>query len=213
MNHALRSILSASLLTGLFLASSASEAADTVTTVTGKNTVTTCKRAPAGLSSFMMEHPVDVTTIKSTLDAGGIPGEVAGQIFDPVNPKEIRSRISYDKTTGILDNQLFLVNPGDPLPSSSDKDFDADQFAFIKVKVDKVYISCKPRAAVMLTGKTLDGFPIYIPPAGAPYAFSFSYTVGAEDQGFSDIVSLSSGLALLYHDKAPGTISWTSPKK
>ncbi len=211
MKNIVCSILSTSLLTGIFLSSTNAEAGNTVTTVTGKNTVTTCKRAPSGLSSFVMEHPVDITTIKSTLDAGGLPGEIAGAIFS--GAKEVRSRISYDKTTKILNNQLFLTDPGAQLPSSNDTDFDNIQFAFIKVAVDKVYISCKPRSTVMLTGKTLDGFPVYLPPAGAPYAFSFSYTVGSQNQGFTDVVSLSAGVALLYHDVAPGSIFWNSPAK
>ncbi|MCF7987990.1 MAG: hypothetical protein K9L60_10520 [Methylovulum sp.] len=178
---------------------------NTVTTVSGANTITTCKHKPAGLDSFMMEHAVDVTTIKSTL-IPGLPDDVSNAVFS--GAKEVRSRISYDKTTKVLDNQLFLVDPGSVLPTASNIDFPKVRFAWISVNVNKIYLSCNPTASVMLTGTTVSGFPIYAPPAGAPYAFSFSYTMDAQPV-FKDIVSLSAGLALLYHDTAPGTIKWT----
>ncbi len=180
-------------------------AGNTVTTVSGANTITTCKHKPAGLDSFMMEHAVDVTTIQSTL-IPGLPADVSNAVFS--GAKEVRSRISYDKTTKVLDNQLFLVDPGSVLPTASDTDFAKVRFAWISVNVNKIYLSCKPTASVMLTGNTVSGYPIYAPPAGAPYAFSFGYTMDAQPV-FKDIVSLSAGLALLYHDTAPGTIKWT----
>lgn len=203
--------ISKTLLTSALLASSAffasqnisaAVATTTVTTVSGKNTITTCKKVPSSLDSFVMEHAVDVTTIKSTL-IPSLPEDVGHAVHS--GEKEVRSRISYDKKTKLLENQLFLVDPGSPLPTASDVDFKKERFGWITVKVVKIYLSCSPTASVMLTGATLDGYPIYAPPKGAPYAFSFSYNVG-ENNEFKDIVSLSSGLAMVYHDKAPGTI-------
>jgi hypothetical protein len=198
-------LLIPALLAGTAFASStmaASATSDVVTTISGKNTITTCKKAPAALDSFMMEHAVDVHTIQSTL-VPSLPDEVANAVFS--GQKEVRSRISYNKKTQLLDNQLFLVDPGAILPTASDVDFKNERFAWITVKIAKTYLSCTPTASVMLTGTTMSGFPIYAPPKGAPYAFSFSYNVG-ENNEFKDIVSLSSGLAMVYHDKAPGTI-------
>lgn len=100
------------------------------------------------------------------------------------------------------------MDPGAELPTSSNVDFPSVRFAWITVKVNKLYSTCKPTASIMLTGTTVSGFPIYAPPAGAPYAFSFSYTMDAKPV-FNDIVSLSAGVALLYRDTAPGTITWT----
>lgn len=181
-------------------------ASNVVTYVSNANTITTCKVKPAGLESFMIEHAVDITTILSTLIPGGLSADISDAVFS--GKKEVRSRISYDKATKILDNQLFLVDPGAELPTSSNVDFPSVRFAWITVKVNKLYSTCKPTASIMLTGTTVSGFPIYAPPAGAPYAFSFSYTMDAKPV-FNDIVSLSAGVALLYHDTAPGTITWT----
>ncbi len=202
-------LLASALLAGTAFAGSAMAAATTsaptnvVTNVSGKNTTTTCKKVPSALNSFMMEHAVDVTTIQSTL-APSLPDEIASAVFS--GQKEVRSRISYNKKTQLLDNQLFLVDPGSPLPTASDVDFKNERFAWITVKIARTYLSCTPTASVMLTGTTMSGFPIYAPPKGAPYAFSFSYDV-VQNNEFKDIVSLSSGLAIVYHDKAPGTIN------
>jgi len=204
MNKATNLLVPALLLAGLTCSINALSA-NTVTYVSNANTITTCKTRPAGLESFMMEHPVDVSTILSTLVPGGLPADVSDAIFS--GAKEVRSRITYNKTTKILDNHLFLVDPGSALPSPSDIDFAAVRFAWISVQVEKLYSTCQPVASIMLTGKTVSGFPIYAPPAGAPYAFSFSYSMD-EQPVFKDIVSLSAGMALLYHDTAPGTITW-----
>ena len=81
-------------------------------------------------------------------------------------------------------------------------------------KTDKVYLSCKPYATVMVTGKTTAGYPIYAPPAGAPYSFAFGYTPGAEgDNAIREVVSLSSGIALLYIKEATGKVSFVSKSK
>ncbi|MGI9211147.1 MAG: hypothetical protein ACR2HF_01630, partial [Methylococcaceae bacterium] len=106
-----------------------------------------------------------------------IPNDISAQVFAPTNAKEVRTRITYNSKTKILQNDLFLVEPGAPLPTADDTDFKAERFAYITVKTAKVYLSCKPYATVMVTGTTTAGYPIYAPPAGAPYSFSFEYDV------------------------------------
>ena len=155
----------------------------------------------AGITSFVIEHKVDVTTIKSTLTPH-LPPEVTGPIFS--GAKEVRSRITFDASTGVYTNSLFLVNPGAPLPTPSTVDFVQVRFAFITVRIDTVYSSFQPNPAVMVVGVITDGANIYAPPAGDPYAFSFGYTTCTAGQ-VRDVVSLSAGLALLYQDFAFGT--------
>lgn len=175
------------------------------------NKLPTCKVAPAGLDSFRIEHPVDVTSIMSGLTPA-LPDAISAAVF--VEGKEVRSRITYDKTTRILQNDLFLVEPGAPLPSSDDTDFASERFAFITVKTQKVYLSCKPYATVMVTGTTTDGYPIYAPPAGAPYSFAFAYKPGTSgDNTVREVVSLSSGIALLYTKEAIGKVSFVPRRK
>lgn len=207
---ALTSVLKPSfILAGFFLVAHSAQAINTVTTTVGANTVTTCKRTPAGLSSFMMEHTVDVADIKSTLTPQ-LPDSAFSDISS--GKKEVRSRISYDKTTKVLKNLLFLVNPGAPLPSPSTIDFEKEKFAWVTASIDKIYLSCKPRATVLLAGIAIDGYPVFLGPAGSSYAFAFSYTVGTSTQGFTDIISLSTGIATIYHDVAPGTIAWSTKR-
>lgn len=179
------------------------------------NKIPTCKTAPAGLDNFRIEHAVDVPAIMSGLTPH-IPDNISTEIF--VNGKEVRSRITYDRMTKILQNDLFLVEKGASLPTSDDTDFKSVRFAYITVKADKIYLSCKPYATVMVTGKTTAGFPIYAPPAGAPYSFAFGYDVnktGDENDGSSirEVVSLSSGIALLYTKEAVGKVSFMSKAK
>ena len=162
---------------------------------------------PAGITSFLMEHEVDVTTIKSTLTPN-IPAAVTGPIFS--GAKKVRSRIVWNQTTGVMTNHLFLVDPGAPLPTPASVDFVQVRFAFIDVRVDTVYSSSQPNPAAMFVGVITAGFPIYLPPAGAPYAFSFAYTTGTPTQ-FRDIVSLSTGIAVLYQDRATGSITFATP--
>ena len=179
-----KDITSTLILTGLMLLANSAHAVNTTTITEGVNTVTTCKRAPYELSNFTMEHTVNVADIKSTLTP-----QLPDGIFDDISSgrKEVRSRISYDKTTKVLKNQLFLVNPGAQLPSPSNIDFDTEKFAWVTAKIDKVYLSCKPRATVLLAGMAVDGYPVFLGPAGSSYAFAFSYKVGTTKQGFTDI--------------------------
>lgn len=156
---------------------------------------------PAGITSFLTEHAVDVTTIKSTLTPR-LPDDVTNAIFS--GAKEVRSRISYNQTTGILTNHLFLVDPGAPLPTSASVDFVQVRFAFLDVRIDTVYSSSQPNPAAMFVGVITAGANIFAPPAGAPYSFAFAYTTCTAGQ-FRDIVSLSGGLGLLYQGTAPGT--------
>ena len=155
----------------------------------------------AGITSFLIEHKVDVTSIQSTLTPHLDPA-VLNAIFS--GAKEVRSRISFDRTTGAFTNHLFLVNPGAPLPTPATVDFVQVRFAFIDVHIDTVYSSFQPNPAVMVVGVILNGANIYAPPAGGPYAFSFGYTTCTSGQ-VRDVVSLSAGLALLYQGNAFGT--------
>ncbi len=66
------------------------------------------------LDSFLIEHPVDITTIKSALTPHFDPAALAGYF---AGTQEIRSRNSYNATTNILTNDLFLVNKGAPNPT------------------------------------------------------------------------------------------------
>src|SRR5262249_16881715 len=140
-----------------------------------------------GIRTFLTEHPVDVTTIKSTLTPR-LPADVTQAIFS--GTKEIRSRISYDQSTGILTNHLFLVNPGAPLPSPATLDVVAIRFGFLTVRIDTVYSTFQPNPTAMFVGVITDGANIFAPPAGAPYAFAFAYTTCTAGT-FRDIVSLS----------------------
>ncbi len=159
---------------------------------------------PAGITSFLIEHAVDVSSIQSTLTPHLDPA-VATAIFS--GAKEVRSRISYNQATGVLNNNLFLVDPGSPLPSPASVDFVQVRFAFIDVRIDTVYSSSQPdpnSVFAMFVGVITNGANVFLPPAGDPYAFSFRYTTCTAGQ-FNDIVSQSAGLALLYKDTAPGT--------
>ncbi len=164
----------------------------------------TCTTPPSGVSSFLMEHVVDVTTIKSTFTPS-LPADVVTQIFS--GAKEVRSRIAYNQATKILTNDLFLVDPGSPDPSPSSLDIVKVRFGYIVVTVDKVYTSCRPRPSVSLVGVIDDGYPVFGNPTGAPYTFSFGYTLDATPS-FRDIVSDAGGLALVYAEHAPGSISF-----
>lgn len=168
-------------------------------TITNEAGITSTNEA--GITSFMIEHVVDVTTIQSTLTPS-LPPEVVGPIF--AGTKEVRSRIFYDQATGMLSNNLFLVDPGVPLPTPASVNFAQVRFAFIDARIDMVYSSFQPNPSAMFVGVITAGFPIFAPPAGAPYAFTFGYTSCTSGQ-FRDIVSLATGLAVVYHDHAPGT--------
>lgn len=52
---------------------------------------------------------------------------------------------------------FFWLNPVRRFQSADDIDFASEHFAFITVKTQKVYLSCKPYATVMVTGTTTDG--------------------------------------------------------
>lgn len=191
-------LLSASVATSAFAADSDFPAV---------NKLPTCKAPPASLDSFRIEHAVDVTSIQSGL-IPNLPADVSNAVFG--GSKEVRSRITYDKTSKILQNDLFLVDPGAQLPTADNSDFKNLRFAFITVKTNKVYLSCKPYATVMVTGETTAGYPVYAPPAGAPYSFAFGYTPGEKgDATVREVVSLSAGIALLYTKEATGQVSFT----
>jgi hypothetical protein len=167
---------------------------------------------PPRLKSFDIKHPVELTDIQSTIEVGvypptGLPLEVwlalfPGFLDNPPNltpnpNTKVHNRITYDHETHILNNDLFLVENGVEA---------VKPFAFIDVRVDKVYTSCRPRPSVMLVGIITDGFPVFLPPAGDPYAYSFSYTTDTPPQ-FTDLVSLAAGLAVVYHGGPADIIS------
>src|SRR5438876_3763676 len=107
----------------------------------------------AGITSFLTEHAVNVTTIKSTLTPT-LPQVVSDAIFS--GAKEVRSRIAYNQTTGILTNYLFLVDPGAPLPTPASVNFDQVSFGFLFVRIDTVYSSFQPSPAAMFVGVITD---------------------------------------------------------
>jgi len=170
--------------------------------------VTTDARPPV-IKSFLIEHRVDVTTIKSTIQPK-LPQVVLDAIFSGQN--EVRSRITYDQETGILENNLFLRLNGAELPTIDPAILDnieAVRFGFLDVDVDTVYTSCQPSPTVLAVGCVVAGVDIFLPPAGAPYAFSFGYTTEPLDEPFNNIVSDTVGLGLLFQDHAPGSITFT----
>jgi hypothetical protein len=193
---------------------------------------------PPVVKSFLLEHRVNVLTIDSTITAK-LSRDVFSAIFildpatglqtiDPatglpaLNPDiEVRSRIEFTKETGILENDLFLRPKDADLPTT-DQDFldniEAERFGFLKVDVDTVYTSCQPSPTVLAVGCVVAGVDIFLPPAGATYAYSFAYTPEPPEtsndpdplkQRFRDAVSLTVGLGLLYQDHAPGSITFT----
>ena len=181
-------------------------AACTVPLAAQTTTPSTCTTPPAGVTSFLIEHAVDVTTIKTT-NTPTLPDSVTGPIFS--GAAEVRSRITYNSTTNIFQNDLFLVAPKSPLPTPAAGI--PPIFGFITIKVEKISLSCQPRPTLLLTGTIAAGVNIFGPPAGAPYAFSFGYDINNTALPFRDIVSDSVGLGLLFADRAPGTITFLSP--
>jgi hypothetical protein len=175
-----------------------------------------CVSPPQTVTSFVMEHAVDSTTIQSTLQPN-LPPAVVGPITS--GAKLIRTRLAYNATLARLTHDLFLVDPGTPIPTPSSVDYTQSIFASVNVNVDKVYMSCTQRPNVMLVGTVASGYPLFgSDPTGSPYAFSFVYHISLAPPvyfgpppppTFSDVVSAAGGLALIYFDQAPGSITFT----
>ncbi len=90
------------------------------------------------------------------------------------------------------------------------------RFGYLVVYVNNVYLACKPAPAALLTGVIAAGAPIFAAPAGAPYAFSFAYSVPGSTNGpiafattVRDVVSDSAGLSLLYAGSVNATVNLT----
>jgi hypothetical protein len=164
---------------------------------------------PPVIKSFLIEHVANVAAINSTF-----PPKLPGVVFAAIlsGEKEPLSRITYDQETGILRNTLYLADPNSVLPiDPATFDIVGATFGFLDVQVDTVYTSCQPSPTVLVVGVVLDGVDIFLPPAGAPYAFSFAYTTDTTVmRPFRDIVSDTVGLGLLYQTDAPGSITFGS---
>jgi hypothetical protein len=168
------------------------------------------------VTGFLIEHPVDLATVKSTLSQS-ISSDITSQLSGGI--KEVRSRTAYNMATRILTNDLLLVNKGSPNPTAS-ANIVQSRFAFTVVYVEKVLQSCKPSPSIVVSGYVADGSPIYGDPSGAPYVYSFSYATRPVSTNpfsnpgfpqFRDIVTSSSGVSLTYQDRAPGAIDFLAP--
>ncbi len=169
------------------------------------------------LGSFLIEQPVDVTTIQSTLKAA-LPSAVTTAIASGAS--EIRSRTTYNVATGVLNNDLFVVSKGSLNPTPSSFDIVGQRFGYLVVNIDQVTAACQPAPAVLLSGTILDGAPIFADPTSAPYAFSFSYNIpptpsnGLVPRGpttVRDVVSDGAGLNVVYQGTAVATVNFIDP--
>src|SRR5947209_10202647 len=84
----------------------------------------------APVTGFLIEHPVDLTTIKSTV-AQSLPAGVSGQLA--TGTQEVRSRTSYSVATRILRNDLFMVTKGSPIPTPAATNIDSSRISFTVV--------------------------------------------------------------------------------
>lgn len=165
---------------------------------------------PASITSFVMEHKLDVTTIQTTLTPALAP-DVVGLIFS--GQREVRSKITYIAATNYFNNDIFLVMPGAPLPTPASFNVLSTRFAFVTGLVDNVYLNCTPYASAMITGRYQAGAPLLGNPAGAPFAFSFGYNTAEKDSNyrFRDLAFISSGLGMTYEAYAFGTLTLPAP--
>jgi len=172
-------------------------------------------RSPV-ITSFSTEHAIDLSEFKITIPL--LP-EVNASIADALSKgNEIRSQVIYNRETDTMENNLFVVEAGAPLPTDPNEvDIPAVRFAFIKVHVNKVYTSCRPLPHVIAVGRILDGAKIFqteegegLFPEGGFYSFAFGYTTDTPTQ-FRGLVSTTVGIALLYQAQAPGSITFKPP--
>jgi hypothetical protein len=173
-------------------------------TAQSTGTPATCAVAPYSLKSFTLEHILDITTLQSTLPAS-LPPAVAGMIFSGMY--DVHDRISYDNVSNLLITNLFLTAKGAPVVTASTYDFVDNRFAYLVVKVDKIYLTCTPYPAVLVTGLALDGFPVFTDPGGALYAFGFGYTTD-NPPVIRDVMSLTAAIGNLYVPYVSGTLSF-----
>jgi hypothetical protein len=166
------------------------------------NPTTTCAAPPVGLNSLLVEYVSSLQDAQSTLTAS-LPPAYAGMIFSGMY--EIHSRFSYDPATKLMTNSLFLVPPGSPLPTASNYNFIDNRFGFVVAAIDNMYFSCVPLPAAMLTGRVIDGYPIWEGPAGAPYAIGFGYSTD-NPPVLRDWDGLAVGLGNLWNGHPTGTV-------
>jgi hypothetical protein len=170
------------------------------------------------LTGFLIEHPVDLTAIKSTATQT-IPADLAAQLAT----KEIRSRTQFNVATRVLTNDLFLVNKGAPSLTPLTTNILSSRVGYMVVYVDHVDQSCKPSPSVLVAGSIADGATPLGDPTGANFVFTFSFATKPASPNpfanpgfpqFRDIVITSGGSATLYQDRAVGAISFqtSSPK-
>lgn len=164
------------------------------------------------LTGFVIEYPVDLSTLKSTLTQT-LPSTIA-------STQEVRSRTSYNVATRILRNDLFTVSKGSVIPTPASTNIDSSRVGYTVVYVEKVLQSCTPAPSVAVTGYVADGSPLYGDPSGAPYTYSFSYATKPPSQNpfanpgfpqFRDIVTTSGGVSTGYQDRSGGAIAFATP--
>ena len=158
----------------------------------------TCTTAPPKLNSFWIEHVIDLTKIQTSL-VPNVPNSF-GPVF--AGTAEARDRITYDATTGIMNNEVILVPPGSSYPTPPSVDWPATRLVYLVVPVDRVMISCQPRPSVMVSGTAVDGFPLFGNPAGAPVSFAFGYSMDSPAK-VRDVVNVVGGVATVWEATVP----------
>lgn len=129
------------------------------------------------VGNFLVEHPLNFATLLTTLQPQLSPA-VYGAIFS--GAQEPRTRLIYNAGTGVMTDDVFLVNPGSVVPTPSTFNFVANRFAYVITTIDTIHTTCSPVPTLMFSGTILDGAPILgVIPTGSQWNYSFAYNIPA----------------------------------
>ena len=126
-----------------------------------------------GVKSFILEHKLDAFSFISAFIPNFAPEQI-GVFFDPT--KEIHTHFEYkDTEPGVVRAWSIPLPLGAPPVTPQGTNFEGMAIAKAVLKVDKIYTTCSPRPAIMVTGPVLESTPVYGPMVGLPHAIAFSF--------------------------------------
>ncbi len=162
--------------------------------LTAQTASSTCPTPPAGVANLSLEHVLSFSSLFTPYQPNIAPNVFAAIMS---GTQEIRSRVIYYPATNTLNNDVFLVPVGSPIPTPSSTDVSGTTFAILTSHVDKVYTACTPYPSVMFVGTVTFGLPLFGNPAGEPVSYSIGYT-GDNPPKINTAVQVVAGLVSSY---------------
>jgi hypothetical protein len=166
------------------------------------------------VTSFSVERVISTQNMFSTMTPT-FPQQFAGSIQN--GSLEARQSIAFDPSSNMLTITGFVVQPGSPNPTPAGSNFAFNTFSQVQMKVDRVYVTDKPRPAIMFVG-TLANSSVTDPfgnLAGAPAAVSIglkdettnSNNANVNTSSINNVVVLIAGTNVTYSAAGAGAVT------